>query len=118
MTIRSKRSHEGYLLIDNRNAPPVPSFSGSTPEMTPAIAAGATFESATVTCSHCHRVVVLNPGRTRERHYCPKCDHYICDWCEAARVASGGDCVPFNKKLEARQEQAARQPDIVLTDTP
>lgn len=111
----SKRSLEGVLLIDNRAAPPVPSFGG-----TPAIAGGATFESACVTCSHCHRQVVLNPDRSRERGYCPKCDKYVCDTCESVR-AKTGDCVPFNAFLDRMQEQAFQrlgsdEPQIVLTD--
>lgn len=88
----TKRSLEGYLLIDHRNAP------GAG-----AVAAGATFESATVTCSHCHRIVVLNPDRSRERHHCRRCDHYICDQC-----ATGGGCLPMNAVLDAAQERAAR----------
>lgn len=97
MAILSKRSLEGYLLIDNRNAPAVPSIGGA-----PAIAAGATFESATLTCSHCHAVVVLNPGRTRERHWCAKCDKYVCDGCAAV-----GECRPLNQILDTLQNQAA-----------
>lgn len=88
----TKRSLEGYLLIDHRNAP------GAGP-----VPAGATFESATVTCSHCHRVVVLNPDRSRERHHCRRCDHYICDQCAAA-----GDCRPMVAELDRLQEQAFR----------
>lgn len=90
-----KRSHEGYLMIDHRatRVPGAPVF----------------FESATITCSHCQRVVVLNPDRSRSRGYCPKCDHYICDECEAARVASGGACRPFEQIIEETQEAAVRR---------
>lgn len=88
----TKRSLEGYLLIDHSQSP----GAGQVP-------AGRKFESATVTCSHCHRIVVLNPDRSRERHHCRRCDHYICDWCAAA-----GECQPMNKTLDRLQEQASR----------
>jgi hypothetical protein len=52
------------------------------------------FESATFTCSHCEAVVVKNPNRSRERTWCKKCDHYICDAC-GAELARTGDCYPF-----------------------
>ena len=63
--------HEGYLSIDHR-----------------AVSKGH-FESATSTCSHCQRVVILNPDRTRPRHYCPQCDNYLCDECELQRTSTG-----------------------------
>jgi hypothetical protein len=86
----SKRSHEGYLLIDNRTA------------------GGVLLESATITCSHCQCVVVLNPDRSRSRGYCPKCDHYVCDGCEAVRGASG-ECRPFERIIAETQERGLRQ---------
>lgn len=76
----SKRQREGWLLIDNRLAPPeegVPRF----------------MEAATSTCSHCQQQVVRNPVRMRERAYCPSCDAYICDRCEGIRAVNG--CRPF-----------------------
>lgn len=69
---------------------------------------GRLFEAATYTCSHCQRIVVLNPERIRARAYCPKCDAPVCDWCEAARVASGGECRPFAKIADEFLEKAAR----------
>ena len=92
--MRSLRSLEGYMLIDHSMSP------GISDEM--AVAAGMPvgsghikFESATFTCSHCEVVVMLNPDRQRSRGYCPRCDHYVCDECEAKRVLSGGHCYPF-----------------------
>lgn len=111
----SKRSLEGVLLIDNRAGAPVPAFDGTVP-----IAGGQTWESSTVTCSHCHRQVILNPDRSRERGYCPKCDKYVCDGCEAIR-AKTGDCLPLNALLDKLQNEAVKnvgkdEPSIVLTD--
>lgn len=84
-----KRSLEGYLLIDN-------SLSGE-----------GKVEAATITCSHCHRQIIRNPARERERAYCAKCDHYICDWCAAARKGVD-ECKPMNQVLDEAQVAAFR----------
>lgn len=109
--LRSKRSLEGYLLQDNR-------ASGD-----------GMVETAVLTCSHCHRQILVNPDRTRPREYCAKCDHYICDWCAAARKGVD-ECRPMNQVLDLQQAAAFRAeqsqkstiytppaaPAIVLTD--
>lgn len=77
--------HEGYLLVDNRCA-----GDGMT-------------ESATVTCAHCHAIVVLNPQRTRPRHYCASCDAYVCD-----TPGCVAECRNFTKLLDQLQEAAFR----------
>lgn len=83
----SKRSLEGCLTIDHRNSP------GLKPEEVPygfmAVPGGQLFESPSITCNHCQVIVILNPNRTRSRGYCPKCDSYVCDTCEAVRVLTG-----------------------------
>lgn len=82
----SKRSHEGYVFIDHRASPGLPRDfairNGLPPDQ---VCEGGVLEAPTETCTHCGTVVILNPRRTRERHYCQKCDNYICDLCEAAR---------------------------------
>lgn len=83
----SKRSLEGYYLNDN------------------SVSGGAKVELPVATCSHCQRGVLINPGRTRERAYCPKCDHYLCDECEAVRVTTGV-CKTFNQIIDEIQETA------------
>lgn len=83
------KQREGYLLVDNRN-------SGQ-----------GMLEAATLTCSHCQRQVVRNPSRIRDRAYCPKCDHYICDDCEATRVATGV-CRTFTQVLDMVETKIAR----------
>ena len=76
----SKRRQEGWLMVDHRNSPGVPFNPALVGKPLPLTApSGQILESATVTCSHCNVVVVLNPLRTRERGYCAKCDHYVCD---------------------------------------
>lgn len=98
---------QGYLLIDHTFSP------GITPEMLhavgvggPAVGADRKGEFATVTCSHCCAVVVLNPLRTRDRSYCAKCDAYICDGCGAAMAASGV-CVSIDRLFDFVQMQNA-----------
>lgn len=104
----SRRRHEGYLMIDHR-----PGMGLGAPGETP-LAHGRIFEAPTYTCSHCQRIVVINPLRTRERGYCPKCDHHVCDECELVRVEAGGACRSFeqlaDQVLEAvvAQEQRSR----------
>lgn len=73
----------------------------------PAIPAGTLFESATITCSHCHRVVILNPDRSRSRGYCPGCDHYVCDVCENERARTG-QCQSLSRKFDEIQNLAAK----------
>lgn len=78
----------------------------------PAGAGSRLFEAPIYTCSHCEAGVLANPLRTRDRPYCPKCDHIICDRCEAVRVASGGACKPYKQLIEELQEQAARDEQL------
>jgi hypothetical protein len=106
--LRSKRSQEGYLMIDHRASPGI--LAGEAPGAIP-VGAGALFETSTITCSHCQKISILNPGRTRERGYCPKCDHYVCDQCETARVATG-ECKTF-KQLMDEVETAVYKSHII-----
>lgn len=104
----SVRRHEGYLLVDHSQGP------GLTPEMERAMGlpegAGSTlFECAVYTCSHCEAGVLVDPRRQRERGYCPKCEHVICDRCNAVRAANGGECKTFKQVIEEVQERVARE---------
>lgn len=103
--MRSQRSKEGYLLIDHRNSPGVPLemilASGKFAPDVAAGAAGAVFESATITCSHCQVVVILNPDRGRPRNFCAKCDHYVCD-----KPGCVTQCIPMNQVFDEIQNQA------------
>ena len=99
----SLRRHEGYLLIDHRVSPGVPA--GPDPAL---VGAGRLFESATITCSHCQAVVILNPDRSRPRHYCAKCDHYVCDKPECVLV-----CDPMQARMDRLAVQA-----LTLGDPP
>lgn len=85
----------GYLVVDQR--------ASDLPPGTPRL-----FEADTYTCTHCERVVVLNPQRKRERYKCKSCNHHICDDC-AAKAVMGEACVPFKAMIEQLREQAERQ---------
>ncbi len=99
----SLRKHEGYLLIDNRFGPGVSAeFIRATGKDAPIVPEGRMYESATITCSHCHTIVILNPDRSRPRNYCRTCDHYICD-----NPGCNSGCKPLKHVLELAQENNA-----------
>lgn len=102
--MKSLRSHEGYMLIDNRNAP-VDDATMVAMGYAPGAGRGL-YESATYTCSHCNYVVVIEPKRTRERGYCRKCDQRICDACTAI-LAKTFECLPMKKLADDVLEAAA-----------
>lgn len=106
----SKRSREGYLMIDHREAPAVPD-SVMVPAGLPQGAGRGMFESATFTCNHCPRIVIMNPLRTRAREYCSGCDSYICDNCGAIRKQTK-ECKPYKALLDALQESNFQQLEI------
>mgnify|MGYP001573323576 CR=1 FL=1 len=85
--MRSKRSLENYLLIDNR-------CSGEGMQ-----------EMPTLTCCHCHIQVKLNPMRTRDRHWCWKCDAYVCDHKSCIEDCNGS----LNRVFDRLQEENARK---------
>jgi hypothetical protein len=106
--MRTKRTHEGYLLIDHRAGD---GFSDDVMADAVAVKGGTLFESSTITCSHCQKIVIINPDRSRSRGYCPGCDHYICDECELVRVTTL-TCTPFKKIRDAAQEAGYRNLNI------
>jgi hypothetical protein len=110
MALNSQARKEGWLMIDNRTNEGVPDafVRAAMGADMPAFAGRGLFEAATYNCRHCQGLVVLNPLRTRERAYCPKCDSRLCDGCGAARAASGGECRDFERVIAEVQEQAAR----------
>lgn len=123
--LKSLRHHAGYLEIDHRDSPgltaaDVAHIPGAMP-----VAAGSVLERDVKQCSHCQRTIVLQPLRVRDRGYCPKCDHYVCDDCETIRVKTGA-CVPAVQMFDAVQNRLATRvdrgepvpsdPTILLTD--
>lgn len=111
--MKTKRAHEGYLVADHRNSPGIPAPVLQAVGL-PACLGQGLAEFPSYTCSHCQRIVMLNPLRTRDRAYCPKCDHLICDECEAVRVASGGDCKTYKQVVEEIQEANAKAGALII----
>ena len=76
-------------------------------------------ELSTYTCTHCERVVVMNPERKRERMKCRGCNHLICDECAVRRTA-GEPCKTYRQHLdelceeEAKAERQAEASPIIL----
>ncbi len=115
---RSKRSNEGYLIIDQRESPGIPAemtrsvaqpgTQGHSDGGVPVSARKGLFEAATFTCSHCQRVVIINPDRQRDRLYCKKCDHYLCDNCGGI-LAATGVCKTYRQFTDELQEKALKE---------
>lgn len=91
----SKLSKEGYFLADHRDSPGLTEETAHAAGLPPGAGQGV-FEAPTFTCSHCCRVVILNPLRRRDRAWCWSCDRYICDGCATAMTKSG-KCVSIEK---------------------
>lgn len=109
----SLQRHEGYLLLDHRESPGIPDELSVKIDRPVGSGCGM-FEAPTYTCTHCSRVVVTNPLRNRERAYCPKCDHYICDGCGAVRVANGGECKTVAQLFDELSEVALKKESNTL----
>lgn len=78
-------TREGYLLIDNRVAQPMPGI----PHY---------MEAAAILCSHCQRGIIRNPVRERSRAHCFGCHKDVCDDCAIAMRIHG--CKPFDVVIE------------------
>lgn len=104
---KSKRSHEGYFLLDHRYTPGISEELVHAQGLPPGAGQGL-FEAPTYTCSHCQVVVVINPARNRERAYCRKCDHYICDKCGGI-LAATKVCKPYKQFMDEIQEAGLRE---------
>jgi hypothetical protein len=92
----SNNRRTGYVVSDNRVAPPEPGI----PRF---------FEGDTKTCPHCTAQIILNPARVRERGYCRRCDSYICDSCAVLAKLSGGECKPFKQFIDEQDTLFHRQ---------
>lgn len=107
--VRSKQSRQGYLELDLRHAPGPSLEQIAASGKTNVIGAGAhgLFETATVTCSHCHRVLDFMGDRSRVG-YCRVCDSYTCD-----RAGCCRGCLPMNQQLDVALNQAHHDPSLV-----
>ncbi len=102
----SLKQHAGYLQIDHRDSPGLTPADVAHVPSAFAVSGGSMLERDVKTCSHCQRAIVLEPLRVRDRGYCQKCDHYICDSCETIRVKTGA-CVPMTQTMDRMQALAA-----------
>jgi hypothetical protein len=114
----SKRELEGYLLIDHSDSPGLAATelaAAHLPGNMP-VGRGMTLEAPTLTCSHCQAIVVINPNRQRERAWCAKCDHYICDNCGAAMKTPGYEHKSFKEVIDDFLEAGAKgtPPKIII----
>ena len=89
MLIKTENTDLGYFLLDHRHA---------EGELPPGVTSQL-IEYATFTCSHCERVVLMNPSRTRDRTVCRGCSHLICDGCAAIK-AQTGQCRTYKQHLD------------------
>lgn len=100
---------EGYLMIDHRASPGLPEDIARRTGLDPRYTGeGKLLEGATLTCSHCKTTVFKNPLRTRERAYCSKCDHYICDLCAEEIRLPDYSHFPFDKLVDVSRSLASR----------
>lgn len=115
--MKTKRNHEGYLLIQHDSQSPGVSDAAMVRQGLPVGSGHGAFEAPTFTCSHCQKIQIVNPLRTRERAYCAKCDHYLCDECGIV-MKLHGNCRPFSKVADETLERASRgQPIEIFTRT-
>jgi predicted O-linked N-acetylglucosamine transferase (SPINDLY family) len=103
--VKSLKHGAGFLSIDHRDSPGLSARDVAHVPGAVAVGAGRLYERDVKVCTHCQRAIVLEPLRTRDRGYCNKCDHYICDHCEAIRVKTGA-CIPFLQTLDRMQALA------------
>lgn len=83
----------------------------------PYVKGGDTYESATISCSHCSATVILNPLRTRPKDWCPKCDAYVCWRCEDTRVKTG-ECHSMRRILDELRNALERNTPLPLLHLP
>jgi hypothetical protein len=100
--MKTKKSQEGYLMVDHRASPGLPEEVAIASGYDPKLAGeGKLFESATLTCAHCKVSVVKNLFRIRARSDCPKCDyHYICDGCAYQTTLPSYSHLPYDKLVD------------------
>ena len=108
----SRRENEGYVLIDHRESMGFTEAECVAARLSPLmpIGKGQRLEAPTFTCSHCDRVVVMNPLRNRDRAICFACDHNICDACETNRVLTG-ECNSRQRRIDAFLARVTRGGD-------
>lgn len=114
----SLRSLEGYMEVDHRESPGFTmeqAFATGWRRIAGQVGKGQRAQMPIATCGHtrngflCERGVILNPLRTRDRGFCPKCRHYLCDECELVRVLSGGECLSKERYIDEYMNQHTKK---------
>ena len=108
----SKLTKEGYFLADHRDSPGISDEMANAAGLPVGCGRGV-FEAPTFTCSHCCRVVILNPNRRRERGWCWSCDRYICDGCKAT-MEKTGKCDSFEKFADEYRNAASNGKTLIF----
>lgn len=107
----SRRETEGYVVIDHRESPGLTEAQRIEARLSPVmpIGKGQRLEAPSFCCSHCDRIVVMNPLRNRERYVCPKCDRYICDDpCKITYVLTD-ECRSRQIRIDEHMAQTAKK---------
>lgn len=105
----------GYLIIDHSASPGIPEDIARQLHLDPrAVAEGRVMEAGTMTCAHCKCTVFKNPLRTRERGFCAKCYHYVCDICAFKATQPDYMHTPFEKVIDEHLAAANVVPGLIL----
>jgi hypothetical protein len=89
--MHSLRSHDGYLLTDQRACYVPPSD---------LLGLGRFKEVATYRCWHCGGHMILDPPRSRPPEYCRLCDENICHECDGIRREADYEHISFDEMVE------------------
>lgn len=101
-------------MLDHSASPGIPEAVARRLGLNPKeVSEGKTSEQVTLACSHCPNAWVARPERIRDRGYCRKCDHYICDTCATAMKAAG--YVHFTRHDLLNAVMAGRTLDLTTT---
>lgn len=103
----SKRSTEGYLLIDHTDSPGISAEQAASVRSEVVVPKGKKLETPTYNCSHCERLVIMRPDRSKIRGYCRKCDRYLCDDCTLVAKVTG-ECSSFKRFTDRYLDSAAK----------
>lgn len=103
------RFEGGTIIVDHSSSPGLPEDIAREAGYDPKFCSeGKVFEAATLTCAHCKTSLVKNHFRIRERAFCQKCNHYICDFCHAKTTEALYSHLPFEKLAETVIREAEK----------
>lgn len=118
----SKRSSEGVMLVNHKDSPGLDAeflaqvakaFPGQD-TLPPGCGTGM-FEAPIITCVHCQAMIIVNPLRNRQRGWCRKCGHYICDKCDLLKKL-GVACKPWAQVIDEIMEESIKNAPFPTID--